>query len=220
MAMTIRRGDVSPHQQKLDEQVVDPGVGRDDASGARGAVAGGVSRRSVVKAGAAAAWSVPLIQVVAAAPANAAYTSGTQTTLQWQSLSAAYKTSDSSKLDVTVSIKNSGTFSASSVQVVVELPAGLAGASVNEPSGWTRTAGSTSFSFAKAAVAADATDGFTVTFSLPNAKGNSFDLNATASAGNATTVASPPVTVAAATSAITFASWRERSARRMRTTSL
>ena len=38
---------------------------------------GGVSRRSVIKAGAHAAWAVPLVHVVAAAPAMAVSGPGT-----------------------------------------------------------------------------------------------------------------------------------------------
>ncbi len=43
----------------------------ESSSANSGGMSGGISRRSVMKAGAAAAWSVPLVQVVAAAPAVA-----------------------------------------------------------------------------------------------------------------------------------------------------
>ena len=103
--MTIRGSDASPHQAEAEEQVDDPGVALDDASGGRGAVAGGVSRRSVVKAGAAAAWSVPLIQVVAAAPAHANTSPGTTITVTG---SADWDDSSKKKLTTTVTVTNTG----------------------------------------------------------------------------------------------------------------
>src|SRR5690348_10462040 len=56
----------------LSEFHVPGGGGPEDA----GALGTGISRRTLVKAGAVTAWTVPMIQVIAAAPAHAATSTG------------------------------------------------------------------------------------------------------------------------------------------------
>lgn len=101
----------------------------------------GISRRSVMKAGAAAAWSVPLVQVVAAAPANAA-TSGAPV-LSFTTCTANYGTSagasaaDPSHLFVTAVVKNTGGVTAG-LTVTLTIPANLhdAAPTVSPSAGW------------------------------------------------------------------------------------
>ncbi|HSE55115.1 MAG TPA: hypothetical protein VLB03_05245, partial [Nocardioidaceae bacterium] len=76
----------------------------------------GVSRRSVMKAGAAAAWSVPLVQVVAAAPAHATSHAGHIAFVSTPSL-----TSSGTKT-VTVSLKNDGVGQTNALQVILTFP--------------------------------------------------------------------------------------------------
>jgi hypothetical protein len=145
----------------------------------------GISRRSVMKAGAAAAWSVPLVQVVAAAPAFAA-ASGSGTTLRWVHLSASYEATDATRLDVTVEIANDGGEDATAVQVILQLPSALANATVSvPPPNWAVTGSGTTFAFALQDLAKGATERFNVEFALPNGNGIPFELNATVGAPNA-----------------------------------
>jgi hypothetical protein len=83
---------------------------------------GGISRRSVVKAGAAAAWTIPLVQVVAAAPAVAV--SGAPQ-LAFTQKSATYSSS-TELITVSLTLNNSGgdTYG---LTVKLTLPSGYTG---------------------------------------------------------------------------------------------
>jgi hypothetical protein len=83
----------------------------------------GISRRSVMKVGAAAAWSVPLVQVVAAAPAHA--TSG-PAQLDFQSATGSYTSRTQGAntyrtLDVTLVLENKGGTATQAVTVTLTL---------------------------------------------------------------------------------------------------
>src|SRR5690242_2835767 len=102
-----------------------------------------LSRRTLVRAGATAAWTVPLVQVVSAAPAAAAQSPVTPpsntTTIEITSSSLTYDTSDASKLTFTATVKNKGNVSTSGLQLVATLPAN---AYTNAPTSSAPTAGS------------------------------------------------------------------------------
>lgn len=66
---------------------------------------GGISRRSVIKVGAHAAWAVPLVQVVAAAPAFAV--SGPPK-LAFSGESGSYPAKNSQTLNTSVTLTNTG----------------------------------------------------------------------------------------------------------------
>jgi hypothetical protein len=67
---------------------------------------GGISRRSVMKAGAVAAWSVPLVQVVAASPAHAACSGNP--VLDVNDATGARSNSGQGQRTITVPVKNTG----------------------------------------------------------------------------------------------------------------
>ena len=79
-----------------------------------------ISRRSVVRAGATAAWTVPLVQVVSAAPALAS--SVGPTTLSYEALTGEY--ASASTIHVVSTVRNSGTTNKTDgLQVSLTLPA-------------------------------------------------------------------------------------------------
>jgi hypothetical protein len=90
---------------------------------------GGISRRSVMKAGAVAAWSVPLVQVVAAAPANAAC-SGTPVLDATAAVGSRGTGNQDLKLTFTIPVKNVGGGTTSGLKVSLYPTAPL-------PAGWT-----------------------------------------------------------------------------------
>src|SRR5690349_18155409 len=97
-----------------------------------------VSRRTLVRAGATAAWSVPLVQVVAAAPARAVGSVGS-TTLQYTGLSGTY--TSATDLQIVSTVKNSGTTAAKNLQVSLTLPVTASAVTVGSGS-WTAAAAS------------------------------------------------------------------------------
>ena len=85
--------------------------------GAGGTGAGALTRRSVVRAGVAAAWTAPLVQVMAAAPAQAV---GSGVTLSW--VSGAFSHASSNRdFKFTGSLKNNGTQTTAALQITVVL---------------------------------------------------------------------------------------------------
>ncbi len=141
-----------------------------------------ISRRSVVRAGATAAWSVPLIQVVGAAPAFAAVSGDTVLTLATPTGSYTSATT----LHVVASVTNSGTHSTTNLQLTVSLPTPASGTVT--ATGWTVSGSGTSFVFtANAPVVASASLAIDVTFTVSSTPAGS--LGVSASATNATTVA-------------------------------
>ena len=147
----------------------------------------GISRRSIIKVGAHAAWAVPLVQVVAAAPAVAV--SGTTTRVSWAGFSGSYSSTDARNLDVTASIANDGSTSASGVQVVLTVPVPVNGCTT--PAGWTVSRNGQDFTFTKTTPlsgAASAT--LPVTFNLPSPAGAALSLTGSAGASNAPFVSS------------------------------
>ena len=92
----------------------------------------GVSRRSVMKAGAAVAWTVPLVQVVAAAPAVAV--SG-KSTLALSAASGSWS-GNSSNLEAQVTITNTGSVATTSLQVTFTFDSAWTSGSASG-SGWT-----------------------------------------------------------------------------------
>jgi hypothetical protein len=159
----------------------------------------GISRRSVMKVGAAAAWSVPLVQVVAAAPAHA--TSGTRAELSWAALTGSYSSTDARILNVSASISNTGSFDASSVQVVLTVP--VEGATVAAPAGWNVTPSGQDFTFTKATpLGASSTVMLALAFTLPTLVGAAISVTGSAGAGNADFVATSVAVAAAGPSTV------------------
>jgi hypothetical protein len=89
-----------------------------------------ISRRSVVRAGAAAAWSVPLVQVVSAAPAIAQ--SVTKSNLAAVLTTAEY--TNSSTLHIVGSVTTTGA-APTSLQMTVQLPTGVTASGADVASG-------------------------------------------------------------------------------------
>ena len=79
-----------------------------------------LSRRSVVRAGATAAWTVPLVQLVGAAPALAVST-GTTTTLEIPTITASYQT-QGDEIRVSGTVKNPGTYGLPQVVLTFTAP--------------------------------------------------------------------------------------------------
>ena len=101
-----------------------------------------LSRRTLVRAGATAAWTVPLVQVVAAAPALA--TTNTPT-ITWTHLDAHYHTGSTTLIDVSLAVTNNGGAATKNglITIVLPMPAsgysGLSGATYKTGSGTTWT---------------------------------------------------------------------------------
>src|SRR5690242_11213904 len=94
-----------------------------------------ISRRTLVRAGATAAWTVPLVQVVSAAPALAAV-STTKSNLT-ATLTANYATGP--KVHVSGTVNTSGA-SATALQLTIQLPTGVTAsdATVAPGNNWTK----------------------------------------------------------------------------------
>jgi hypothetical protein len=131
----------------------------------------GISRRSVMKVGAAAAWSVPLVQVVAAAPAHA--TSG-QAVLDITGNGSWGIANDGKPLNATVSVANTGGQSATLLTIVLSFPAGYAPTvrSASLPTGWAASGNGTptvTLSSQGTALAPEASFSVTAVLDLANA---------------------------------------------------
>ena len=156
-----------------------------------------LSRRTLVRAGATAAWAVPAIQVVAAAPAFAAG-SGGPTTLTPATPTGKY--TSSTALNVTASVTNSGTQSANNLQLTITLPTAATGTVT--ATGWTVTGSGTTFVFtADSPLVATASVGFDVTFAVTRNPAGSVSVIATADNAPQQT-ASNAVTGAASSTAL------------------
>jgi hypothetical protein len=85
----------------------------------------GISRRSVMKVGAAAAWSVPLVQVVAAAPAHASVSGGPAAELAVSQPTGSQSDSgDARTASLTFSVSNTGTTDSDGIFVTVAFTQG------------------------------------------------------------------------------------------------
>jgi hypothetical protein len=98
-----------------------------------------------MKAGAAAAWSVPLVQVVAAAPAVAV--SGSPV-LVFSSKSGSY-TSTSNSISVAITLSNTGG-DTSGLTVKLTFPNGFTGTAANLSAGWTVVRSGSTYTFTAA----------------------------------------------------------------------
>jgi len=101
---------------------------------------GGVSRRSVMKAGAAAAWSVPLVQVVAAAPAHASVSGSPAAELAvLQQTGSQADSGDQRTATLTFTVSNVGNADSAGIVVTIAFTQGW---HKNGPptSGWSTTA--------------------------------------------------------------------------------
>src|SRR4051794_10781256 len=88
-----------------------------------------VSRRTVVRTGVTAAWSVPLIQVVGAAPALAVSGPKVQVT-------GGQAVWDGNYINVTVPLTNSGTQQIDVITITLTFSTGLAPEPNSAPGGW------------------------------------------------------------------------------------
>lgn len=101
-----------------------------------------ISRRTLVRAGATAAWTVPIVQVVGAAPALATTNAPS---VSWTQSEGHYRSNSASIIDLTLTAANHGgsTTKGSTVTIVLPMEAGsysdLAGASFVSGSGTTWT---------------------------------------------------------------------------------
>ncbi|HSE09222.1 MAG TPA: hypothetical protein VLB29_11210 [Nocardioidaceae bacterium] len=167
-----------------------------DAENSMPSGAGGISRRSVVKAGAVAAWSVPLVQVVAAAPAMAAV-SGTST-LGLPAANGSWS-GNSSNLNGAVTISNTGSVATTSLQVTMDFDAAWTSGSASAP-GWTVTpsANATTKTYvftATTQLAAGDSTTLSFTFASTTGKGFATNISVTANAANAASTATAiPIT--------------------------
>jgi hypothetical protein len=158
----------------------------------------GISRRSVMKVGAAAAWSVPLVQVVAAAPAHA--TSGQAAVLALSGASGQWiGGSSSTQFTLQSTIANTGGAEALSVQVTYTFPdtLGWSPSYVSATGGWVGSASGRVVTLTLATLAAGNSETPIVTLSSPaNRKGSAItgiEVSATATGTNSpgTTVSVP-----------------------------
>lgn len=146
----------------------------------------GVSRRSVMKAGAAVAWTVPLVQVVAAAPAVAV--SG-KSTLAVSATKGSWS-GKSSNLEVEVAITNTGSVATTGLQVTFTFDSAWTSGSASA-SGWTVSpAGNATtkvYTFtAGTQVAAGAPTTLKASFSSTTGKGFATNISVAATASNST----------------------------------
>lgn len=175
------------------------------AHGDRGAA--GLSRRSVVRAGAGALWVAPVVTLVTAAPALAA-----SSTLTVSGLVATYEnnpnpaTVNPQRLVVNATLGNTGPEATDGCQLTLSIPGGLfdVGPTATTPAGFGAPvvsgspAGGWSLVFFKAApqIASGGSVTFVTTLTLGSTtatpylgyRGSAFTLSGSASAGNATTV--------------------------------
>ena len=156
---------------------------------------GGISRRSVVKAGAAAAWTVPLVQVVAAAPAVAV--SGAPTLV----LSGAIGSwnGNSVNLNGRVTLTNTGSAPTTSLQVTLTFDTAWTSGSASagdwtvSPSGVATV--KTYVFTAQTQLAANASTTLNFNFTSTTGKGFATVISVTASASNASSPASEQIQV-------------------------
>lgn len=143
----------------------------------------GVSRRSVMKAGAAAAWSVPLVQVVAAAPAVAV--SGPTTLVA--SPGAAGWNGNSANIAAPVTVRNTGSNDSLALQVTYTFKSGWTGGSATAPTGWTVSPPTGMvFTFTADSQVAGGTEvSLAATFRSQNGKGFAATIDVSATATNA-----------------------------------
>ncbi len=150
----------------------------DDGDGRDVAKARYVSRRTLVRTGATAAWAVPVISVATAAPAMAAVSGGLSV-----SGSGSYANKNSTALPLTITVTNNRTSAASGCSVTVSFPSGWT-PSCTQPSGWTVSTGNaqTHTFNSSAAIPGSGTTTFTSTFTVTSAhKGNAVQIGLTAS---------------------------------------
>jgi len=114
-----------------------PDCARDDARGLRTMA----SRRTILRAGVATAWAVPVVQLATTAPALAA--SSKQLTIT-ASIVSWSNSSTNGTFNLQVTVKNTGTVSAVVSTVTLSFPSGWSSSSTTPASGWSRTPGGNS----------------------------------------------------------------------------
>lgn len=97
-----------------------------------------LSRRTLVRAGATAAWTVPVVQLIGAAPAFATC-SGPAPTLSFNSASASWQDATHVRVQVNV-LNSSATVDASGLSVTVGIPANVVAGQIIKPTGWNAAA--------------------------------------------------------------------------------
>lgn len=157
---------------------------------------GGISRRTVIKAGAHAAWAVPLVQVVAAAPAIAV--SGS-CTLSITKASGKWP-GGSGKLNVSVTVA-AATNATSGLQVTLVFTEGWQGGKA-AASGWgvtgpTPTTPNTYVFTANTQIAAGGTATLTAQFTPSGAAGAAAKIDVSATALNSSNAPGTQIPVAA-----------------------
>lgn len=172
--------------------------GTQGASGVSLQGTSGVSRRSVMKAGAAAAWTVPLIQVVAAAPAVA--TSG-MSTLALSGATGSWS-GKSANLNVQVTIQNTGAVATTSLQVTMTFGSAWTSGKASATN-WTATpAGDTAtktYTFTAATqLAAGGTTQLVAKFASSTGQGFATSISVSATAANSTNSGAASIPVAQA----------------------
>ena len=170
----------------------------ENSSANSGGMSGGISRRSIMKAGAAAAWSVPLVQVVAAAPAVAVSGSATLAVSAppsgWNGRSA--------NLPVAITITNTGSVPTTNLQVTCTFDSAWTSGKATA-TGWavqpTGVATTKTYTFtASTQVAANATATLSITFNSSTGQGFATNITVTATATNSSNAPGTSIPVAAA----------------------
>ncbi|EAP99579.1 hypothetical protein JNB_05385 [Janibacter sp. HTCC2649] len=161
----------------------------------------GINRRTLMRTGAHAAWTVPTVQLVTQSPAmaasGAAAVNVTATNSGWTGADTA-----AARFAVTTIVSNVNTQSTVDLKVTYTLPAGVT-AVATAPAGWTVESGNGSNVIVLDKIdpqlgAGASTGPFVVTFDpVDTAVGNSILVNLTASPGGAGTPGSTTTTVAA-----------------------
>ena len=150
----------------------------------------GVSRRSVLRTGAlVTAWSVPLVQVVAAAPAVAA-SGGLPAALAIPLATGLWAAQGNSpQLDITTDIQNTGPGATVSLQVTFTFPAGWSGTLPTAPSGWSTSSTSSPYVFTPATqLAAGQTSRLAPAFQSTKGKGQALNIDVSVTAAGVPSV--------------------------------
>jgi hypothetical protein len=149
---------------------------------------GGISRRSVMKAGAHVAWAVPLVQVVAAAPAVAASPQPLPAQLALSAVSGSWN-GKSANFKTSIQITNSGGSPAKSLQVQYTFPTGWT-PTASAVTGWTLSAQSNVYTFTSGSdLGVDTSVTFNPQFSWATNQGQPFTITVSATSTGSNTPA-------------------------------
>ncbi|MBA2954561.1 hypothetical protein GON03_09520 [Nocardioides sp. MAH-18] len=138
-----------------------------------------MTRRSVVRAGAAAAWAVPMVQIAAAAPSFAASGPANLST-------SSVGTASRNKKDVTIPnvvVVNSNNQSTTALTVTVASSGSLAGTQPAAPTGWSAARSGNSVVFTRQSQLAGNSSTTPATFLLTLQNNQATTLTITASPG-------------------------------------